>query len=366
MNILLKSNLRKSRGLSIGITTLIFTVALLLSATLIIIFDFLNDPVKQKQKLNAGEACALVARNIDGLDDEFFNNTLNDKFNESSITKGIGIQYAVKYGSGTITPFLFVSSMDRYNDKTIGKTEIVEEDKSINDNYCYIQYQYHTGGGYNIGDTFLLEMPGKNYEYKIRGYINNLYLGSYNNGLSILLIQDSELVDLENNYVDNKTIEIDYDLKDDINPTKFINRLALEIAKVNVKTEFHSTTYEETISNRTFVSVIFTGSFLVTAIILFLVVILMISNIISNYIKQNMQQIGVLKAIGYESKSIKGSLIIQFSLLSLIGSLLGSTLVYAIMPFLSKILVTQYGMPYNVSFTFIAFSFAAIYYSCYI
>ena len=353
--LLAKSNLRKGRGLSIGVTVLILTVALLLSATLIIIFDFLTDIDKQKEKLNAGDACVLVTRNIDDLDNTFFDNALIEDVNDKSVTNGVGILYSMKYGSGTVSAYLLASSFDRLNNVSVGKTEIVEEDKSIVDNYCYIPYQFHTGGGYNIGDDFVLKMPNADYTYKVRGFVNNFYLGSYNNGLVLLAIDETDLVKLETECLENKTILVNYDLKPGVDEVKFVNRLSLEMAKNNIKPEIHSSTLENSKSNRTFISVIFTVSFFATSIILLFVVILMISNIISNYIKQNMKSIGALKAIGYTSYDIKKALLLQFALIVLIGAVFGSSLVYLVMPFLSKILVSQYGMPYSVSFSFLAF-----------
>ena len=141
--LLAKSNLRKGKGLSIGVTCLILTVALLLSATLIILFDFLTDIDKQKTKLNAGDACVLVTRNIDNLDKTFFDNTLIDEVNDMSVTDGVGILYSMKYGNGTVSAYAFASSFDRLNKVSVGKTEIVEEDNTILDNYCYIVLHIH-------------------------------------------------------------------------------------------------------------------------------------------------------------------------------------------------------------------------------
>ena len=353
--LLTKSNLRKNKGLSIGISLLILCLSLLLSAALIILFDFIPDVDRQKEKLNAKDATVLVTRIPNDLGSNYFGGVLNNDVEELSTSTGVGIQYGIKYGSGEVTPFIFVSSFERMKDKQIGKTEIVEEDNSITDNYCYIQYQFHTGGGYNIGETFTLKMPGVDYEYVIKGYVNNFNLGTYNNAMSILLLSEEELSKLEAKYPENKTIEIDYDLLDGVDPIKFCNRLELELASNNIRPEFHTITSDTTASNRTFISVLFVSSFLSTSLILLFVVTLMISNIISNYIKQNMKSIGVLKAVGYHSSTIKLSLISQFCLLSFTGVILGSSLVYLLMPILNKALVAQYGMPYSVSFSFPSF-----------
>ena len=352
--LLTKSNLRKSRGISIGISLLILFLSLLLSAALIIVFDFLPDVDKQRERLNAGDTTVLVTNNKIDLDEAYFRNTLKDDINDLSYTKGLGIQYEVKYGSGSVTPFVFIASYDRVKENKIGKTEIIDEDTSITSNYIYLAYQFYSGGGFKIGDDFTIKMPGKDYTYKVRGFVNNYNLGTYNNSLLIVLLDNQSLESLEGLYQDNKTISVDYILNEGVNAYKFTTRLTKEIYKT-VRCQVLSTTSDNTASNRTFTSTIFIVSLFVTAAILAFVVILMISNVISNYIKQNMKNIGALKAMGYTSSTIKLALILQFGILTLVGALLGSGLVYLLMQLIATALVSQYGMPYSVSFSFPAF-----------
>ena len=358
--LLTKANLRKNKGLSIGISILIFVISLLLSASLIIEFDFLKDPQKHREHLNVGDTTVLATRNLENLDEDFFMNVLKDDVEDASVTTGVGIQYAVKYSGGTVTPFVFVSSKERVDNNKIGKTDVVIEDNSITSNYCYVPYQFYSSGGYNLKDTFTLEMPGKNYEYQIKGFTNNFALGSYNTGNIILLIEEPNLQALENEYEINKTISAEYKLKEGVDAIKFTNRLNLEISKVNPRVQFQSIHTDAAEEARTYISMVFIGTFLINSVILLVVALMMISNIVSNHIKQNMKNIGVLKAVGYQSKTIKLSLILQFAIIALIGIALGSSSVYLLMPILSNMLVAQYGMPYTASFSFPALAITVV------
>ena len=85
-----------------------------------------------------------------------------------------------------------------------------------------------------------------------------------------------------------------------------------------------------------------------------MIIVLMVSNCISNYIKENMKEIGALKAIGYTSKNIISSIILQFAILAVISSIIGTVIAYSIMPVVSNIVNAQTGLPYNVHFNFIA------------
>lgn len=354
MNLLTKSNLRKSRGTSIGLALLILTISLILSMVLIIIFDFQNDINKQKDRLNPADTSMVITSNVDGIDEDFVKNTLPNDYISYEYTEGLSNHYDVKFAKGTMTPIVFISSFDRIKNRAIEQYEIVLEDTSIKDNYIYLPYHFNTGGGLNLGDDFVVKMPGKDYTYTIKGFINIFNLGSVNNGSIIVILDEEELLSLYDLYPSNKAINIDYKLKEDVNPDKFNNKIANEVKKINSKSILSSVIQSTSVLNRTYISTVLIVSFVGVSVILVIVIALMLINVISNYIRENMKSIGVLKSLGYTSNIIKRSFYLQFLIISILASLLGSALVYTFMPVIGNLLQAQYGMPYHVSFTLLA------------
>ena len=168
-----------------------------------------------------------------------------------------------------------------------------------------------------------------------------------------MLVSDEDYDMILNDNPNLKAFDTYINFKDGIKSKKESNKLISKIfTEKGVETESYD--LDLTLESRTFISSIFFVSFLLTSVIIILVVILMISNNISNYIRENIKTLGALKAIGYTSKNIKRSLIIQFSLLTVIGLVIGVLSGYLFMPIITDMLVAQSGIPYKLSFNLIS------------
>ena len=148
-----------------------------------------------------------------------------------------------------------------------------------------------------------------------------------------------------------EAIVVTYVLKDGVKNSKFAIRVSNDLLKVNSNTNVNSVSLSSVITGRTFMSLIIAISFLAVSILVLLVIIMMLVNCISNYIKENMQTIGALKAIGYTSGNIKASLFIMFGALGVLGSAIGVLLSYVVMPVIAQFVVVQMGVPFKVSFS---------------
>lgn len=233
----------------------------------------------------------------------------------------------------------------------IGKSEIIEEDTSITGTYIYLPYQYHTGGNCNLGDDYKLTISGKDYTFKIKGFINNITMGSINTGTLLMIVDDdtykSILASNNNTY---SYLRIQIKVNDDVNKTVFGNELTRVITNKDNTLSVYSGVLDDYIFGRTFIALIIGVSFLAVSMIILVIVFLILSNSISNYIKENIKTIGAIKAIGFTSKNIKISFLIQFMILSIVGTIIGLGLSYAMIPFITGIITIQVGIPYNVSF----------------
>lgn len=63
-----------------------------------------------------------------------------------------------------------------------------------------------------------------------------------------------------------------------------------------------------------------------------------------------MQSLGALKAIGYTSKQLIGALLLQFSGIGLLVSIIGIGLSYLLFPAVNTMMISQTGIPYAVRF----------------
>ena len=350
--LLAKSNLRKNRGLSIAISLLIIISTMFICVSSLLILDYQKNSYKVAESLNTSQIDLFSRSDKKDIDEEYIRSILPDSVTEYEYIEDIKVQIPIEFSGGEVTPIVSVINKDHLN-RNLSKIEILEEDKSIKENYIYVPYHIHTGGGLNIVDTYKLKFPSRTYKFKIKGYINTIYAGSNNMNRYEMLVSDEDYDMILNDNPNLKAFDTYINFKDGIKSKKESNKLISKIfTEKGVETESYD--LDLTLESRTFISSIFFVSFLLTSVIIILVVILMISNNISNYIRENIKTLGALKAIGYTSKNIKRSLIIQFSLLTVIGLVIGVLSGYLFMPIITDMLVAQSGIPYKLSFNLIS------------
>lgn len=356
-NILLaKSNLRKNKGLSICIAILILIAAMFICVSGLLLFDYNKNSYKVAEELNTSDislySLPYNTGDVTTVTERYIDSIIPSNVVDYELRRMLTTQIPIEFNNGEVTPIINLITKDELN-RRLSKIEIIEEDNNITDNYIYVPYHIHTGGGINIGDTYKIKLPSKTYKFKVKGFINSIYAGSYNLNRYEMMISDEmyKTIEKENPNMEGFDLYINY--KDGVNITKETNKLTNKIY-LDKGVETTSLPLDLTLSSRTFISMIFFVSFLMTAIIIIGIVMLMIFNNVSNYIKENIKSLGVLKAMGYTTNDIKKSLLIQFSILTILGLIVGTIAGYIFMPSITTMLIAQSGIPYTLSFNITA------------
>lgn len=349
--LLAKSNFRKNKGTSVGLFLLMFLAALLVGVSLLIFLDAYPTAGKEAARLDAGDGYLWISEDLNGIDDKFIEELVGEDTDRYETYRCLGYSnVSLPFGNGNVAPGLVVYD-SRAFETDMNRTEVVTEDTSITDGYIYLPYQFYTSGGYEIGDEYSFELMGNKYSYDVRGFINTTYFGCNNTGMYEFVLDDESYEKLYERDGDAaETIIVSFDLKENVNPGKFRIRIGNDVLSRNPGAIALAALLPDTLSNKTFLSLILAASFLTMTLIIIVVIALMLSNSIANYIRENMKSIGALKAIGYTGKDIIGSLFLLFILLACVGSVIGASLSYALMPVMAKIIVGQMGVPYTISF----------------
>ena len=351
--LLAKSNLRKNKGLSICIVLLLLLSSMFICVSGLLTYDYQENAKKEANRLNTSDISmhSMPSTNnekIKELTTSYFDSIMPKSVTDYEYREMLVTQTSIEFNGGEVTPIINLITKDELNRK-LSKIEILEEDNSIYDNYIYIPYHIHTGGGINIGDTYKIKLPKKTYKLKVKGYINTMYAGSYNMNRYEMIISDElyNKIEKENKEMVGFDLFINYKKGTDLN--KESNKLVNNVF-IDKGIESTANDLDITLESRTFISMIFFVSFLMTALIVIAIVMLMISNNISNYIRENIKSLGVLKAMGYTTNDIKKSLLLQFGMLTFIGLSIGTISGYLFMPVITKMLIAQSGIPYELSF----------------
>lgn len=348
--LLAKSNLRKNIGTSIGLFLLITIAAMLVGVSLLLFNDAYPTATKEAERLDAGDGIIWISEDLTGIDEEFISQTLEKDTKDYQIFNCNGYNnLSIPFGEGTVAPSVTICDSSAF-DKKFDRTEIVCEDDSITKDFIYLPYQFYTSGGFEMGDEFKFELAGQTRSYTVKGFTTTTYFGCNNTGSYELVLDDASYDKINSSENAGKAMVISYKLKDNVKSTKFKIDMENKFAGKNPAVNAWVSLLPDTISGKSFMSLILAVSFLTITSILVLVIVMMLSNCITNYINENLKMIGVLKAQGYTSKNIRASLYIMFVAIALVAGLVGAALSYSLMPIMAKIVIGQMGIPYQPAF----------------
>lgn len=353
--LLTKSNFKKNKGTCIGLFLLMLISTALIGVSLLVLLDAYPTAKREAERLDAGDGYIWLTNDIAGLDDSTMEKLFDGDVETFEAYHCLGYSnVSLPFGEGTMGPALYVVGDEVFETK-MNRTEIVESDDSITKDYLYLPYQFFTSGGYEMGDTYSFELLGKKYALKVKGFINTTDFGCNNSGVYQFVFDDDNYDAIfQRDQEAAESIIVSFKLKDDVKPNQFKVKLANDVLKENADTGVYVGMIEDILFSKSFMSLIISVSFLIVTSVIVFVVVLMLANCISNYLKENMKTIGALKALGYTSRNIKMSLNLLFGLLSVVASMIGVGISYALMPVMSKIVVGQMGVPYTVSFNLLA------------
>ncbi len=354
--LLAKSNFRKNRGTSIGVFLLMLLAALLLSLALMITLDIKPTAEKEAKRLEAGDGYIVFQTIDEGINEDYMRNLLNDKPRRQQYTECIYYNFSqsIPFADGTLSQALIITDK-RVFDNQYDRVEIVTEDKSISAPYIYLPYQIHTSGGFNVGDDYTLELSGEKQTYKIKGFINTTYFGCNNTGSFQFVMDDGSYGKLCEKAADCKALLVNVELAEGVKWSKLAMQIGSLFSADNDKGSMSSGNLETALSDKTFMSDILLISFLMVTAIIIIVTSLMLSNCIKNYIRENMTNLGALKAMGFTSGNLKASLLIMFTALAVIGGIIGAAASYLLVPVMAGVFEGQAGVPYKMNFNPLAF-----------
>lgn len=357
--LLAKSNIRKSKGLSICISLLILIAATFICVSGLLLYDYNDNASNVAKRLKTTDYEISSFGKSESINKEYIDSIMPDTVEDYYYIEHLNTQTPIEFNKGEVTPNINIINKSLL-DRKLSKIEILEEDESITDNYIYVPYHIHTGGGINIGDTYKIKVPSKTYTFKVKGFINSIYAGSYNMNKYEMLVSDEVYEEIKNDNPDMQAFTVFVNYKKNVkDPNKESNKIVNRIfVEKNVETGAES--LELTLESRTFISMIIFVSFLMVSVVIIGIVMLMIYNNISNYIRENVKSLGVLKAMGYTTRDIKRSLLIQFSLLTFFALAIGVGVGYVFMPGIAGMLIAQSGIPYTVKFNLTATLIALI------
>ncbi|MEO4055389.1 ABC transporter permease [Solibacillus sp. CAU 1738] len=346
------ANIRKSKSATVSLFIFILVAALLLNIGLMVITQL--NPFFDKKAEQLKDPHAILMMDEASYDPNYKDFISNySGVTETEIEETILMNIAkYNFGNSELTSSTAIFNSDATSN--IGELKLVEKLNTTSANDIFIPYIFKTNGGYELGDDFTLTYQNKDYDYRIAGFFETTMMGTTNVGVMKFMLPAApyqiladELDNLSKGYAISALME------DNTQSTKLLNDFNKKFPQ---SAAGDTTSYFWGLDIEMVKSVsMLTINIIATILVAFSAIVVLVSLIVirfrvSNNIEDGMANIGVLKSIGYTSRQILSSIILQYILIAFSASVVGIALSYALMPLIGSIISTLSGLIWNQYF----------------
>lgn len=349
---LTEANLRKGKIQLISMFGLIFLAALFLNLGLLFLLNFSGFYMERVSAQNAPDAFLFIEKNAFEKSDEEF-------LTDYPGVKNIEIEECMildltefNYNTSQMTTELRFFNVDA--PKEMGGINFIGRHIKDERELIYLPYIMSTGG-YQVGDLFTFKYQHKDYSFTVGGFVEELYYGSTIAGrLNVYLpnddyerftraINDEDLaftaMGVRLNHIANgHQIVSDY--------LRYIEDRSHAESTISV----FGSALNELRAYRTMISSLISTILVAFSMIIVFVCLIVIRFRIVTNIQDGMTNIGALKAVGYTSNQIILSIILQFSSVAAVSSILGIFASYSATPVLSGTFAGLIGLNWQQGF----------------
>ena len=214
----------------------------------------------------------------------------------------------------------FTEENERRIEGFVKENSLSEEEIADLKHPIWLPQYFEITGGFKPGDTFTVITGGRDYPFEIAGFYET-GLGNDNNVGVKCIVTDRDYTLLSSIYEED--VLLGYNSDESLPDEEYISRCEEESSE-NITASFWY--FDKPILKTS--STMFLDMFMYISgglsLITLVAVIFLIRHKIKNDIEDQMQQIGVLEALGYTSSEISGSYIFEYVITGGIGALLGA------------------------------------------
>lgn len=341
------ANIRKAKGQAAAIAVLMLLAALMLNLWLILAMDYRQNFDRWHQRLNEGH----VTLAADGGEEvrDFLTRTLEkgEGVEAFSMDDALHMVGSFSYNEGEINAeFVFLEKENALS-RSVGRVEIVEEGNFTSGVYMPIIYRSED---ITVGETIRISIGSNEVDYTVCGFFNSAMAGSHNCSLCGILLTEDKYEELKAAGCVPEAVFCSVRLKNVLESENYEAMLKNEMASVYPAVRMVSNSYALVSQSRYIAQMICSGIMSAMAFFILLIALIVTASNIMNYIQRNMKSIGALKAVGYTSRQLMSSLLMQFLVLSLTAAVVGIGIAYLLFPYVNTMMTAQTGIPYTVHF----------------
>ncbi|MDF2566789.1 MAG: hypothetical protein K0R90_245 [Oscillospiraceae bacterium] len=356
------ANIRKTKSATATLVAMFIIASFLLNAGLLVVINYGNYFNTLKNELLPADVYytipdALYTDDVKSYIDE--NEHIQKTQKQDVMWLGSKIASKGKEQSYTV---LF-NNMDEKRE--ISKWKFVGEHLPAEDMSVYVPDIFKAVSGYELNDKIQLKYTDKKTDaektltFTVKGYTEDIFFSSTDTGLMGFYLPEDTYKKVENILNDPiyRTHVVFANL-DDVKNVSVIESGIREILHLNSASLIAGDASSMIVVidlelielSRCMMASMVSAMMVVFAMIIVIVCLLVVRFRIANSIEEDIMKIGSLKSIGYTSRQIILSVLLQFSLIAGIGSLAGIALSYPALPAVSAVFEQQSGLKWEQGF----------------
>lgn len=346
--LIVRSNMRKSKGQTAAIVVLILLAAIMLNLWLMLSMDYRANFNRYHDKLNA-EHVTLAVDDDDGSVREYLQEMLDSKAEiaQYRLDDAMFMVGTFPYNGGMMNgQFVFLSKSAALT-RDIGSVEIVEEGDFSDGVYLPMLYKTRE---IDVGESIDISIGSFTVNYTVCGFFNSVMMGSHNCALTQIILSQDKYNELSTLGYAPKATLCSVRLGDISQNLNTEAELKSMISEQFPNIRMASNCYDIVSQSRYIAQGICSGIMSAMAFLILLIALVVIVSNIINYVHVNIKNLGVLKAAGYTSRQLICSLLLQFSTLAFLATIAGAMLSYALFPAINSMMISQTGIPYTIRF----------------
>lgn len=357
-----RANIRKTKSVSATLVIMFMIAALLLNAGLLVVMNYGNHFNKLKEELSPADVYYMVPDTIYSEEVKKYiyeNEHINKIENHNGILLDAKIMSKGKEQSFNI---LF-SNMDEKRE--ISKWKFIGNHLPAEEMSVYIPDIFKAVYGYQLNDKIVLNYvdeetsEDKALTFTVKGFTEDIFFSSADTGFMGFYLTEETYQKVET-IINNPKLDVNviFTNLDDMSNVTVIESEIREILNLNsssliagdMSSLFVVIDIELIELSRCMMATMLSVMMVVFAMVIVIVCLLVVRFRIVNSIEDDVIKIGSLKSIGYTGRQIIASLLMQFSLIAGIGSVIGILFSYQLLPAISTIFEQQSGLKWEQGF----------------
>ncbi|MDD5936045.1 MAG: ABC transporter permease [Clostridiales bacterium] len=356
------ANIRKTKSASTTLTILFIIAALLLNTGLLVVFNYGNFYNDLKSELNTSNAYFALP---DALYTEEVESYLthNEHVEQLQVNDGLLLDANI-LSKGEEKKFsIMFTNMDETRE--ISKWKFVGEHLPAQEMSVYVPDIFKAVSGYQLNDKMEIKYKDrvtkeeKTLSFTVKGYTEDMYFSSTDTGYISFYVPSDTYQKLKDTLSQQQSLlHIVYTNLDNVKNTSVVEsgiRERLNLSSTSFMAADPSTALvvidiELIELSRCMMASMISAMMVMFSLIIVIVCLLVVRFRIVNSMEEDTMKIGSLKSVGYTSRQIILSILLQFSSLAAIGSLIGCSLSYPILPAVSAVFEQQSGLKWEQGF----------------